>query len=130
VQELPPQRGSETILLVEDEEMVRDLVQFSLEEAGYPVLAADSGRAALALAERHDGPIHLLMTDVVMPEMSGRELAEHFTTHYPTTKVLFTSGYTDDAVVRHGLLTAEVAFLQKPFTLNGLLAKVRAMLDE
>ncbi len=129
-QDLPPQRGSETILLVEDEEMVRDLVQFSLEEAGYPVLAADSGRAALALVEQHPGPIHLLMTDVVMPEMSGRELAEHFTRHYPTTKVLFTSGYTDDAVVRHGLLTAEVAFLQKPFTLNALLVKVRAMLDE
>ncbi len=125
-----PLHGNETILLVEDEEMVRDLVQFTLEEAGYPVLAADSGPSALALVVQYHGPLHLLVTDVVMPQMSGRELAEEFKKRYPTVKVLFTSGYTDDAVVRHGLLTAEVAFLQKPFAPHTLLAKVRALLDE
>ncbi len=123
-------RGSETILLVEDEEMVRDLVQFSLEEVGYRVLAAASGSAALALAAAHPTPIDLVVTDVVMPQMSGRELVEQFQILYPTMKVLFTSGYTDDAVVRHGLLTAEVAFLQKPFSPHTLLTKVRALLDE
>ena len=126
----PPRHGNETILLVEDEEMVRDLIQFTLEEAGYPVMAADSGHSALALAKQHNGPLHLLVTDVVMPQMSGRELAEEFQKRYPTVKVLYTSGYTDDAVVRHGLLTAEVAFLQKPFAPYALLAKVRALLDE
>ena len=123
-------RGSETVLLVEDEEMVRDLVQFSLEEAGYRVLAAASGRAALALAAAHPTPIEIVVTDVVMPQMSGRELAEQFELLYPAMKVLFISGYTDDAVVRHGLLTAEVAFLQKPFSPHALLAKVRTLLDE
>lgn len=128
--ESPPMKGNETILLVEDEEMVRDLVQFTLEEAGYVVLAARAGSEAITLATQHQGVIALLMTDVVMPQMSGRELAEYFQHSHPNTKVLFTSGYTDDAVVRHGLLTAEVAFIQKPFAPHALLAKIRGMLDE
>jgi len=127
--ESPPMKGNETILLVEDEEMVRDLVQFTLEEAGYVVLAARAGSEAITLTTQYQGVIALLMTDVVMPQMSGRELAEYFQQFYPNTKVLFTSGYTDDAVVRHGLLTAEVAFIQKPFAPHTLLAKIRGMLD-
>lgn len=122
--------GHETILLVEDEEMVRDLVQETLQEKGYTILQARLGSEALTLARQHQNKIDLLVTDVVMPQMSGRELAGWLKLIYPGIKVLFMSGYTDDAVVRHGLLTAEVEFLAKPFLPNALAAKVREILDK
>jgi PAS domain S-box-containing protein len=121
--------GSETILLVEDEEMVRSLILTVLEEEGYTLLEARRGEEALILARTHPGAIDLLITDVVMPEMSGRVLAGQLTALRPGLKVLYISGYTDDAVVRHGLLTAEVEFLSKPFSPTVLAGKVRAMLD-
>src|SRR5690606_20983728 len=100
-----------------------------LETGGYTVLEASRASEALALAHAHAGPIHLLLTDVVMPEISGRLLAEQLTALRPDLKVLYMSGYTDDAVVRHGLLTAEVEFLSKPFSPTVLTAKVRRVLD-
>jgi two-component system cell cycle sensor histidine kinase/response regulator CckA len=122
--------GNETILLVEDEEMVRDLVRIVLQNAGYSVLEAPHGKAALSLSAQHQGPIDLLMTDVVMPEIGGRELAEQLKALRPQMKVLFMSGYTDDVVVRYGLLTAEVEFLPKPFSPSVLASKVREVLGK
>ncbi len=121
--------GTETILLVEDEAAVRLLVRGTLEQSGYSVLDAGSGAEALVMANERTQPIHLLVTDVVMPGMSGREVAEHVTLAHPETKVLFMSGYTDDAVVRHGALESSAAFVQKPFTPDSLLRKVREVLD-
>ncbi len=122
-------RGSETVLLVEDEETVRDVVREALKASGYTVLAATSGGEALQEAGRHQGPIHLAVTDLVMPDMSGRELAERLAHLHPDTKVLYMSGYTDDAVVHHGVREAGVAFLQKPFTPDALARRVRELLD-
>lgn len=124
------QGGNETILLVEDDESVRDLVQETLREKGYIILEARQGDEALSLAGQYRGQIDLLLTDVVMPRMSGRELAEWLKIIQPQIKVLFISGYTDDAVVRHGLLDAEIEFLAKPFLPNDLAAKVREVLDK
>lgn len=126
----PKSQGSETILLVEDEENVRNLSVIVLESFGYKILTASCAREALAIAARYTGKISLLLTDVVMPEMSGRELAELLTKNDPTLKVLFMSGYTDDAIVRNGILLADVAFIQKPFTPRSLAKKVRDVLDE
>ncbi len=120
--------GSETILLVEDEASVRGLGQRVLAEWGYRLLVAGSGADALKLAEDHDGPIDLLLTDVVMPGMSGRELAELTVAIRPGTRVLYMTGYTEDTVVRHGLLTADLAFLEKPFHPDQLLARIREVL--
>ncbi|MCB0153368.1 MAG: response regulator, partial [Anaerolineae bacterium] len=122
--------GNETILLVEDDAQLRSLIQATLEERGYTLLAATHGDEALALAHAHPEPIDLLLTDVVMPKMSGRVLAAHLTVRQPGLKVLYISGYTDDAVVRHGLLTAEVEFLSKPFSPTILAAKVRQVLEK
>jgi two-component system cell cycle sensor histidine kinase/response regulator CckA len=122
--------GHETILLVEDEEMVRDLVRTVLQSAGYTILEAGNGGEALSLAGQHQGTIDLLVTDLVMPEMSGRELAERLKALRPGIKVLFMSGYTDDVVVRHGLLAADVEFLPKPFSPGALASKVRKVLDQ
>jgi PAS domain S-box-containing protein len=124
------QRGSETILLVEDEAGVRMLARTVLEAKGYTVLEARHSEEALALSGQHAGPIHLMVSDVVMPGMSGRELAERVKSARPNMKVLYVSGYTDDAVVRHGVLESGTAFLQKPFTPNALARKVRETLDE
>jgi two-component system, cell cycle sensor histidine kinase and response regulator CckA len=122
-------KGAETVLLVEDDDGVRRLIAQTLRGAGYTVLEANHGGEAVRLAERYDGPVHLLVSDVVMPEMGGRVLAERLAAARPGMKVLFVSGYTDDAVVRHGVLEAEMAFLQKPFTPGLLVRKVRNVLD-
>jgi len=121
--------GTETILLTEDAPALRGAARRILERYGYTVLEAPNGKEALTLARSRPGPIHLLLTDVVMPGMSGRELAERFCTHRPEVKVLYMSGYTDDAVVRHGVLRPGIAYLQKPFTPESLAHKVREVLD-
>jgi len=125
----PALRGTETILLVEDDEQVRTLAVAVLRRHGYRVLAAASGGEALLIVERHQGLLPLLLTDVVMPKMSGRELWERLAPLRPELKVLFMSGYTDDAIVRHGLLASEFELVQKPLVPGALLAKVRAVLD-
>ena len=122
-------QGSETVLLVEDEEMVRQLAATVLQANGYTVLAARDGREALAIAERHQGRIHLLMTDVVMPGMGGQELAERLRSVRPSMRVLYMSGYTDNAIVHHGMLEPGTVFLQKPFLPKALARKVRLALD-
>jgi two-component system cell cycle sensor histidine kinase/response regulator CckA len=121
--------GSETVLLVEDEESVRQLVRETLEAKGYKVLEAGHGEAALRIASSHQGPIDMLITDVVMPGMSGRELSKQLCASHPTTKVLYLSGYTEDAIVHQGVLEHGTAFLQKPFTLQMLSRKVREVLS-
>jgi PAS domain S-box-containing protein len=121
--------GSETVLLAEDEEAVRNFTRRVLAAHGYTVLTAADGQEALHVAEQHAGPIHLLLTDVVMPNMGGRELAERLVAARHEMKVLYLSGYTDDAIVHHGVLEPGIAFLQKPFTLQGLARKLRDVLD-
>jgi len=121
--------GSETILLVEDEEGVRDLARRILELKGYKVITASNPTEAAQVCERYEGPIHLLLTDVVMPTMSGPQLAEHVAFLRPGLRVLYISGYTDNAIVPHGILEEGVQFLQKPFTRDSLTRKVREVLD-
>ncbi len=121
--------GSETILLVEDEDIVRGLTREILSEAGYHVLDAKGGNEALRLCRDYSGPIELLLTDVVMPGMSGKEVADRLHELRPSARVLFMSGYTDEAIVRHGVLDANVEFIQKPFTWAKLGKKVRDVLD-
>ena len=120
-------RGSETVLLVEDEESVRVFASKALEKQGYQVLQARHGRDALLRLAEHDGPVHLVITDIVMPEMGGGELARRLAGERPELPVLFMSGYTDDEVAHRGL-GAEQGFLQKPFTSDGLTRKVREVL--
>ena len=124
-----PYVGTETILLAEDDETVRNLVREVLESCGHRVLEAPNGGSALLICERHQGPIHLLVTDVVMPEMSGRELAARLAQVRSEMKVLYMSGYTDDAIIHHGVLESGVPFIQKPFTPGALARKVREVLD-
>ncbi len=122
-------RGTETVLLVEDEVSLRSMIRGVLESNGYRVLDARNGEDALVVSQQHRGPIHLLLTDVVMPQMGGRDLADHLAPLYREMKVLYMSGYTDDAIVHHGVLNPGTAFLQKPFTPAALARKVREVLD-
>ena len=120
--------GSETILLVEDDTQVRDVARRALERAGYSVLVAADAEAAIAFADRHPGHIHLLITDVVLPRVNGRELAARLAIHRPAIKVLYVSGTSDGAIARHRMLEPDIEFLEKPFALDGLLRKVRQIL--
>jgi two-component system, cell cycle sensor histidine kinase and response regulator CckA len=126
----PQAGGSETVLLVEDEESVRQLVRETLESKGYKVLEADNGEAALRIVSEYSEKIDMLITDVVMPGMSGRELSARLCASRPQTKVLYLSGYTEDAIGHEGVVDPDTAFLQKPFTLQMLSRKVREVLGE
>jgi CheY-like chemotaxis protein len=122
-------RGSETILVAEDEDGVRSLTREVLEKYGYTVLEAANGEEALRVAEAHEGPLDLLLSDVVMPRMGGPELAQALLAKRPSVKVLYMSGYTDHPMVRRGVVNAGVAFLQKPFTPTVLVSRVREVLE-
>ncbi len=121
--------GSETVLLVEDNEQVRRLGMAVLRQKGYEVLVAESGEQAMRILERHGGPVHLLLTDVVMPDMNGKELFERLSASHPDIRVLYMSGYTGDVIARHGVLDPGVQFIQKPFSVNALAAKVWEVLE-
>ena len=122
--------GNETVLLVEDEPVVRELAVATLREKGYTVVEAVNGEEGLRLARQHDGKIDLVLTDVVMPVMGGKEMADALRTSHPDTKVLFTSGYTEDALGHHGVLRPGILFLPKPYLTATLARKVREVLDE
>ena len=122
-------QGQETILLVEDEKEVRAVVTTTLKKLGYTVLEAENGHEALSLLERQSNPIHLLLTDLVMSKMGGPELAERLAALRPETKILYMSGYTNSGSVRQRILSADSAFLQKPFTPTTLARSVREVLD-
>jgi CheY-like chemotaxis protein len=124
-----PPSGTETILLTEDETTVREMTASILKEQGYTVLEAANGQEALRLAQEHRGQIQLLLTDVVMPQMSGKELAEQLQAGCPAIKVLYASGYMDDAIAHHGVLEPGIAFIQKPFSPADVARKVREVLD-
>ena len=123
-------KGWETILLAEDNEQVRQLAVDILKQQGYEVLAANSGDAALAALGSHEGPLHMLLTDVIMPGMNGRELYDQISARFPQVKVLYMSGYTDNLIADRGILDEGVHFIQKPFSVQALAAKVRTVLDE
>jgi CheY-like chemotaxis protein len=124
-----PAEGSETILLVEDEECVRQLVRETLQMKGYKVIEADSGDAALRIAASHAGRIDLLISDIILPGMTGQQLAKQLVIGHPTTKILYVSGYTEEVIIHQGMLDAGTAFLQKPFRLQELARKVRQVLN-
>ena len=124
-----PRGGTETVLLVEDEDAVRATAKEALESSGYRVLEGRDGVHALEVAQAHDGEIQLLVSDVVMPRMGGGELAQRLVALRPDTRVLFISGYPDDAVVRHGVLEQGTQLLQKPFALAEFVRRVREVLD-
>jgi nitrogen-specific signal transduction histidine kinase len=123
-------RGQETVLLVEDEEVVRNLSREILETYGYSVLVAANGKEGLRASEEFDGRIDLVITDVIMPLMGGPEMTENLRITRPDARVLFMSGFTDDAIVHHGVLDDGVSFLQKPFSLEALASKAREVLDQ
>jgi two-component system cell cycle sensor histidine kinase/response regulator CckA len=122
--------GPETVLVVEDEQMLLKMTQAMLKALGYVVLIAATPGEAIRLAEEHAGEIDLLMTDVVMPEMNGRELAKRLLSLYPNLKRLFMSGYTANVIAHHGVLEQGVHFIQKPFSMQDLATKVREALDQ
>jgi len=122
-------RGAETILVVEDEPMILEMAEMMLEYLGYNVLSTGLPSEAIRIAENHKGKIHLLLTDVVMPGMNGRDLAESLMAKDPDLKCMFMSGYTADVIAHHGVLDEGVNFIQKPFTMKDLADKVRATLD-
>lgn len=122
-------RGTETILVAEDEVALNSIVRRALESAGYKVIAATNGEEALRVSSQYPGEIHLLLTDVVMPKLNGKTLAEQIITRRPLLRIVFMSGYTDEAIVHHGVLNAGVHFLVKPFTAGDLTRKVREVLD-
>jgi len=122
-------RGSEVVLLVEDEKGVRDLTREYLQLSGYTVLDAQDGESALEIARTHAGPIHALITDVVMPGLSGRELGERMSDIRPGIKVLYMSGYTDQSAFRNGILDKGAELLQKPFGMSTLASKLREVLS-
>jgi two-component system, cell cycle sensor histidine kinase and response regulator CckA len=122
-------RGAETLLLVEDEEEVRGLASDVLVESGYTVLEAATAEEAVRICEEHEGPISLLLSDVVMPNVSGPQLAKRLVHLRPEIQVLYMSGHTDEAIVHHGVLEPGTAFIEKPFTPEGLTGKVRDVLD-
>ena len=126
---LPTLPATEPVLLVEDEPAVRAVATRVLREAGYTVFEAASGPAAVAVAERETRRIDVLVTDVIMPRMSGRELADRLLARRPELKVLYVSGYTDDSILHHGVLEPGMFFLEKPFAAEALLRKVRQVLD-
>ncbi len=123
-------QGSETILLVEDEPAILKMTKTMLERQGYTVLGANGPGQALGLAREHSGQIHLLMTDVIMPDMNGRELCQHLLSIHPNLKRLFMSGYTADVIAHHGVLDSDVYYIQKPFSMGALAAKLREVLDQ
>jgi CheY-like chemotaxis protein len=123
-------RGNETILIVEDEEEVLKLAAKILERQGYKILQTSNGSEALVACEKHKSPIHLVLADVVMPGMGGSELVKLLEPLYPEIKILYMSGYTDNAIVCHGLLQKGVNYIQKPFTMEALVRKVRVVLDK
>jgi DNA-binding response OmpR family regulator len=127
---VPRQRGSETILLVEDQEAVRTFVKAALERAGYHIIQASDSAEALTVAEHHSGNIHLLLTDVVLPGMNGKDLSQELKALRPDVKVLFISGYTTDVIAHRGVLDPGVAFLHKPFSADVVAQKVRDVLDD
>ncbi|MFA5112312.1 MAG: response regulator, partial [Desulfobaccales bacterium] len=122
-------RGTETILVVEDEDMVRQFTVKILDRLGYLVLGASNGEEALQLAEGHEGRIDLLMTDVVMPGMNGRQLADELTRIRPGTAVLFTSGYTESIIVNQGVVEKSLNFIGKPYSPQAIAKKIRELLD-
>ena len=126
---MPVPRGLETILLVEDELTILNVVTMILATQGYTVLQANTPAEALILAKEHPGEIRLLITDVIMPKMNGKDLANGLQSLYPQLRCLFMSGYTADAITQHGVLHEGVNFIQKPFSLSDLAIKVREVLD-
>ena len=122
--------GDETVLVVEDDDMVRTLAKSILEKRGYRVLSAPTGEAGVELLDRHQGPLDLLLTDIVLPGMNGRDLSERASARFPGVRTLFMSGYTDEVISHHGVLQKGIAFIQKPFSVRDLASRIRQMLDQ